>query len=121
EAQSREDWSQWQAAMKREIATLERADTWTTVPRPPDKNIVSSRWVFRIKRKGDGSIEKYKARLVAPGFTQVFGEYYFDTFSPVAKLTSFRTVPALAARYNWEIGCFDFTGAYLNGELDEDE
>jgi hypothetical protein len=121
EAKLRVDWPLWKEAMDREIATLEHAGTWTTVPRPPGKNIVGSKWVFRIKRNADGSVEKYKARLVARGFTQVFGEDYFDTFSPVAKLSSFRTILALAACYDWEIESFDFNGAYLNGELGEDE
>ena len=121
EAKSREDWPKWKVAMDREIATLERAGTWTTVPRPSGKNIVGSKWVFRIKRNADGSVEKYKARLVARGFTQVFGEDYYDTFSPVAKLSSFRAILALAARHDWEIESFDFNGAYLNGELGEDE
>jgi len=121
EAKARADWPRWKEAMDRKIATLDRAQTWTTVPRPEGKNIVGSKWVFRIKRKADGTIEKYKARLVARGFTQVFGEDYYDTFSPVAKLQSFQAILALAARFDWEIESFDFTGAYLNGELDADE
>lgn len=121
QAQSRPDWSDWKSAMNREITTLERAGTWTTVPRPTNKNIVGSKWVFRIKRKADGTIEKYKARLVAQGFTQKFGVDYFDTFSPVAKLSSFRIILAIAARNDWDADTFDFNGAYLNGELDEDE
>jgi len=107
--------------MDRELATLEKAKTWSTVPRPPDKNVVGSKWVFRIKCKADGSIEKYKARLVARRFTQVYGVDYFDTFLPVAKLASFRTILAIAAKSDWEIESFDFNGAYLNGELDEHE
>jgi hypothetical protein len=121
EARSRPDWPKWQEAMDREIATLEEAGTWITVPKPPNKNIVGSKWVFRIKRKSDGSIEKYKARLVARGFTQKFGIDYFDTFSPVARLASFRTILAIAARKDWDIDTFDFNGAYLNGQLNEDE
>ena len=121
EARSRADWPRWEEAMDREIATLERAGTWTTVLRPPGKNVVGSKWVFRIKRNADGSVEKYKARLVARGFTQIFGEDYYDTFSPVAKLASFQAILALAARSDWDIESFDFNGAYLNGELDEDE
>ena len=121
EARSRSDWPLWQQAMDREMKTLEDAGTWETVPRPTGRNIVGSKWVFRIKRKADGSIEKYKARLVARGFTQIYGTDYFETYSPVAKLTSFRTILALAAREGWDIDCFDFNGAYLNGELNEDE
>lgn len=121
QAQSRSDWPKWQEAMDAEIKTLEKAGTWTTVPRPANKNIVSSKWVFRVKRKADGSIEKYKARLVARGFTQRYGIDYFDTFSPVARLSSFRTILAIAARNDWDIDTFDFIGAYLNGELSDDE
>jgi hypothetical protein len=121
EARSRSDWPNWQEAMDREIATLEEAGTWVTVPRPSGKNIVGSKWVFRIKRKADGNIEKYKARLVARGFTQKLGIDYFDTFSPVARLASFRTILAFAARNDWEIDTFDFNSAYLNGQLNEDE
>jgi Reverse transcriptase (RNA-dependent DNA polymerase) len=77
--------------------------------------------VFLIKRKADGSIDKYKACLVARGFTQVHGVDFFATFSPVAKLSSFRAVLAIAARNDWEVNTFDFNGAYLNGELDEGE
>jgi hypothetical protein len=107
--------------MDREIATLEAAGMWTEVPRPSDKNVVGSKWVFRIKRKADGTIDRYKARLVARGFTQIYGVDYFTTYSPVAKLTSFRTILAIAAHHNWEIKSFDFIGAYLNGELDANE
>jgi hypothetical protein len=121
QAHSRSDWPDWQNAMDRKIATLEEAGTWITVPRPTDKNIVGSRWVYRIKRKADGSIEKYKARLVAQGFTQKFGMDYFDTFSPIAKLSSFRIILAIAARNDWDADTFDFNGAYLNGELDDNE
>ena len=121
EAQSSPDWPRWKEAMDRELATLEKAGTWIDVPRPTDKNIVGSKWVYRIKRKADGSVDKYKARLVARGFTQIYGVDYFTTFSPVAKLSSFRTILALAARHDWEIESFDFNAAYLNGELDDDE
>ena len=121
EARSRPDWPRWKEAMDREIVTLEKAGTWDTVPRPAGKNIVGSKWVFWVKRKADGSLDKYKARLVARGFTQIFGVDYFTTYSPVAKLTSFRAILAIAARHDWDIESFDFNGAYLNGELDPNE
>jgi len=73
------------------------------------------------RRRGRSDIDKYKVRLVARGFTQIYGVDYFDTFSPVAKLASLRTILAIAARFDWEIESFDFNGAYLNGELGEDE
>jgi hypothetical protein len=121
EACSHSDWLRWKEAMDHEIATLEKAGTWVTVPRPAGKNIVGSKWVFCIKRKADGTIDKYKAHLVAHGFTQIYGVNYFTTYSPVAKLTSFRTILAIAVRYDWDIESFDFNGVYLNGELDDHE
>jgi len=107
--------------MDRKIDTLEKARTWTTVLCPSGKNIVGSKWVFHIKRNSDGTIKKYKARLIARGFTQKLGVDYFDTFSPVVRLTSFRTILAITARNDWEIHTFNFNGAYLNGELNVNE
>jgi hypothetical protein len=120
-ARSRSDWPQWRAAMDKEITTLEQAGTWETVLHPLGKNIIGSKWVFRIKRKADGMIDKYKARLVACGFTQIYGVDYFTTYSPVAKLMSFRTILAIAVCQNWDIKSFDFNSVYLNGELDANE
>jgi Reverse transcriptase (RNA-dependent DNA polymerase) len=120
-AQGRPDWPKWQDAMDRKISTLQNTGTWSVVPQPADKNIVGSKWVFRIKCKADGSVDKYKAHLVARGFTQVYGEDYLETFSPIAKLTSFRTILAFTTRYNWDIETFDFNSAYLNGDLNQDK
>jgi hypothetical protein len=75
--------------MDHKISMLEQAGTWTTVSQPPNKNIVSSKWVFHIKHKANRTIEKYKAQLIAQGFLQKFGVDYFNTFPPVAKLSSF--------------------------------
>ena len=107
--------------MDREITTLKRANTWCTVSRLENRNIVSSKWVFHIKRDTDGSIDKHKACLVTQGFTQVYGLDYFNTYSPVAKLTSIRLILAIAAHYDWDIESFNFIGAYLNGKLDNNE
>jgi hypothetical protein len=107
--------------MDREMKTLKDAGTWETVPCPTGHNIVGSKWVFQIKHKAHGSINKYKACLVARGFMQIYGADYFETYSPVAKLTSFRTILALAVCQDWDINSFDFDGAYLNRELGENE
>ena len=107
--------------MDKEMDTLEKALTWTTVPRPAGKNIIGSKWVFHIKRKADGTIDKHKAWLVACGFTQIYGVDYFDTYSPVAKMASVRTILALAARFDWDIESFNFNGAYLNSTLNDDK
>ena len=119
EVQSRSDWPSWKEAMDHELSTLQQAGTWETVPCPKDKNIVNCKWVYRTKYKLDGAVDKHKVRLVARGFTQVYGVDYLKTYSPVAKLASLQTILALAARLGWDIICFDFNVAYLNGELEE--
>ena len=91
------------------------------VKRPPDMNMVDSRWVFRIKKNTAGEIDKYKARLVARGFTQIYRVDYYETYAPVARLASFRLLLALAAHKGWPIDAFDFDSAYLNSVLDEGE
>jgi reverse transcriptase-like protein len=94
------DWLLWKAAMDKEINTLEKANTWSTVQHPANKNIIGSKWVFCIKCKADGSIDKYKAHLVAWGFSQIYGINYFDTYSPVTKMASIWTILAMATHYD---------------------
>ena len=84
EVQSRSDWPRWKEAMDCEIKSLEVARTWKTVLHLPRKNIVRAKWVFKLKRKANRSINKYKVRLVAHGFTQIYSMDYYDTFSPVS-------------------------------------
>ena len=78
----------WQEAMQQEMAALQTNDTWSLVPRPQDINVVGSKWIFKIKLKEDGSIERHKARLVAQGYTQIEGLDYEETFSPVVRPTT---------------------------------
>ncbi|KAJ9565416.1 hypothetical protein OSB04_001382 [Centaurea solstitialis] len=93
----------WQKAMEEEITALEQNQTWELVPRPRDIKPISCKWVYKIKRRPDGSIERYKARLVARGFSQQYGLDYDETFSPVAKITTIRVLLALAAKLDREI------------------
>jgi hypothetical protein len=88
EAQSRSDWPEWEKAIQVGLDALRTAGTWELVERPPNTNVVDSKWVFRVKKDTDGNISKGKAQLVARGFTQVYGVDYFETFAPVAKLAS---------------------------------
>jgi hypothetical protein len=104
--------------MDKEIATLEGAGTCSTIARSGVKNMVCSKWVVRINHKSDGTVE---ARLVARGITQVYGVDCFGTYSPIAKMASFRVILAIAARHNWDIKSFDFNGAYPKGTLNDDE
>lgn len=121
EARARADWPSWEAAINAELKSLEAARTWDVVECPTGANVVGCKWVFKIKRNASGEIEKYKARLVAKGYSQVQGIDYEDTYAPVARLSSLRTVLAIAARNDWDIEVFDFHSAFLNGKLGEGE
>jgi Reverse transcriptase (RNA-dependent DNA polymerase)/gag-polypeptide of LTR copia-type len=121
EAQKRPDWPKWKEAIKKELNSLEKMGTWRLVKRPPDTNIVDSKWVLRIKKNSAGEIDKYKARLVAKGFTQIYGVDYYESYAPVARLTSFRLLLAIAARNGWAVDNFDFDSAYLNSKLADEE
>ena len=103
------------------MQTLTDAHTWKVVSQPLDKNIVRSKWVFCIKRNADRSLKKYKAQLIARGFTQIYGVDYLNTYSSVAQFSSIHVILAIAACNDWEIESFDFNGAYLNGTLNKNK
>ncbi|KAL4324612.1 hypothetical protein GQ457_11G008400 [Hibiscus cannabinus] len=111
---------EWRVAMDEELQAMENLKTWSVVELPPGKRAIACKWVYRIKRKADGTIDRYKARLVAKGFTQIEGIDFIDTFSPVAKMTTFKVLLALAAMHNWHLLQLDVNNAFLNGILDEE-
>jgi hypothetical protein len=110
----------WHDAMCDEIKALRYNHTWSLVSFHPSMNVVGSRWVYRIKRRVDGSIDHYKARLVARGFTQQEGIDYSETFSPVIKQVTVILVFSIAVSYNWKIHQLDIHNAFLNGVLTEE-
>lgn len=110
----------WVEAMDEEISALSKNSTWELCDLPNDKKLVDNRWVFKIKFKKNGTIERYKARLVARGFTQEYGVDYLETFSPVVRFTSVRTLLAIAAQERLILKQFDIKTAFLYGELQED-
>ena len=104
--------------MATEIAALEANNTWTLTPLPTDKKSIGYKWVYKIKYKADGSIERYKA--TKKGFTQKEGIDYFETFSPVAKMVSVKVLLAIASIKGWFLSQLDVNNAFLHGDLDEE-
>ena len=121
EAKRRPDWPLWEQAIREELDTLRTAGTWRLEQAPPGANVIGSKWVFKAKKDASGKVVRYKARLVAQGFSQVEGVDYFDTYAPVARLPSSRAIIAMANRLDLELHQVNIKGAYLNGELTADE
>jgi hypothetical protein len=118
-AQSRDDWPQWDASIKRELGQHATIGTWDLVEPPAGLNIVGSKLVFHYKRDANGKVVAHKTRLVAQGFSQAEGIDYNETFSPTAKLSAIRIIAAIAVRNDWELEQTDIDGAYLNAPLTE--
>uniref|UniRef100_A0A2N9IBM9 Reverse transcriptase Ty1/copia-type domain-containing protein n=1 Tax=Fagus sylvatica TaxID=28930 RepID=A0A2N9IBM9_FAGSY len=93
----------WLAPMRDELFALKQNQTWELVPRKDDMNVVGSRWVFKTKLKSNGSIERFKARLVAQGYTQSLGVDFFETFSPIIKPPTIWLVLSLAVIHGWSL------------------
>lgn len=106
--------------MEKEIKALKQNETWELVSRPTRVQPISCKWVYKMKTRPDGSVERYKARLVARGFSQKYGLDYDKTFSPVAKITTVRVLLALAASKSWRLWQMDVKNAFLHGELDRE-
>lgn len=111
--------AKWREAIEDELKSLNENGTWEIVKKPARCNVIGSKWVFKIKNP-TGEEPKFKARLVAKGFSQKSGIDYSETFSPVVRYDSVRTVLSLAAIHNMEITQFDVKTAFLNGNLAED-
>ncbi|KAM1031938.1 hypothetical protein ACFX2I_035575 [Malus domestica] len=114
------DVKEWKIAMDEEMHALMKNETWDLVPQPENVHLITCKWVYRLKRRADGSIDRFKARLVARGFSQSYGDDYEETFSPVAKMTSVRVVISLAACQGWKLWQLDVKNAFLYGDLDKD-
>ena len=110
----------WITAMQNEITSFKENQTWNLEKLPRGRKAIPCKWIFKIKRNPDGSINKYKARLVAKGFNQKVGIDFSETFSPVSRLSTVRSVLSVAARDKLYLLQFDVSTAFLYGDLEED-
>lgn len=110
----------WKDAMLDEHNSIMKNNVWEVVPRPERKSIVYSKWIYKIKHSMDGSVEKYKSRFVAQGFSQKEGIDYDETFAPVARYTSIKIVISLASILGWKLHQMDVKTTLLNGKIDQE-
>ena len=110
----------WNNVMGTEIGALEEQGTWDVTDLPPGKKALGCRWLYKYKFNADGMIERGKSRLVVCGNKQVEGEDYEETFAPVAKLTTVRTLLEVAVAMSWEVHHMDVHNALLHGDLKEE-
>ncbi|CAA7025697.1 unnamed protein product [Microthlaspi erraticum] len=111
---------EWIQAMNEELMALEKTNTWDICSLPPDKHAIGCKWVYKLKLLANDCLERYKAQLVAKGYTQHAGVDFVDTFSPVAKMTTVKTLLAVSAAKNWSLTQLDISNAFLNGDLEEE-
>ena len=93
--------------MTKKYLSIKKNDVWDIVPKPENKSVVSSKWIYKIKHAANGSIEKYKERFVARGFSHEEGIDYKETFALVARYTSIRTIMAIASMMKWDLHQMD--------------
>ena len=110
----------WQQAMKEELDALHKTRTWDLVDLPSGKSVICCKWVYKIKTRSYGTVDRYKAWLVARGFTQEYEIDYEETFAPVARLSSVRTLIVISAARKWSLFQMDVKNAFLNGELSKE-
>jgi hypothetical protein len=115
-----EDAKKWEIAMQEKYNSFVMNNTWSLVPLPKGRKPISCKWVFKIKHGVNDEVKRYKARLVARGFTQTFGVNYNETFAPITKFESIRYILALTTIENMEIDQMDVKIAFFNGDLEKE-
>ena len=110
----------WVKAMDEELEQIEKNDTWELVPRPHDKNIIGTKWIFKNKLNENGEVIRNKGILVCKGGAQKEGIYFEETFAPVARLEAIRMFLSLYSFQKFKVYQMDVKLAFLNGDLDEE-
>ena len=110
----------WLEAINSEMESIMLNNTWVLVDLPEGCKALGCKWILKKKYKPDGTVDKYKARLVVKGFKQKEGHDLFDTYSPVTRIASIRVLLAIVALHNLEIHQMDVKTAFLNGDLEEE-
>ena len=110
----------WEKAMDEEMATSYANETWGLVPLPESKNIIGCKWVYKVKHNSDGSVSRYRARLVAKGYAQTYGIDYEETFNPMNKMATVHAIIAVVASKNWVLHQMDVKNVFLHGDLQEE-
>ena len=111
---------EWIKAIASELKAMKENNVWDIVGRPSTKKVIGTRWIFKIKRNHKNEAERFKARLVAKGYDQQYGIDYFETFSPVVKFQTLRSIFAISANIGLKIHQIDIDTAFLNGNLEEE-
>ena len=106
--------------MLEEYRSIIKNNVWDIVPRPKDKSVVSSKWIYKIKHAADGSVENFKEIFVSRDFTHKEGIDYEETLSPIAMYTSIRTIISLALVLGWKLHQMDVKATFLNGKIEHE-
>src|SRR5690606_7294810 len=120
QAQRSSNWDEWKVSMEEEMDSILENDVWEVVDRPANRKIVDGKWVYKLKHLSDGTLERFKARYCAKGYSQEQGIDFDEIFSPVVRYDSLRLLLAIAASKGWTPQQLDIKTAFLYGILKEE-
>ncbi len=109
----------WDNAVDEEMVALDATATWELIALLKDKKAIGCKWVYKVKHNANGSVKKYKTRLITKGYAQTYGIDYEETYSPVTKMTNVRSIIVMVATKRWSSHQMDVKNVFLNGELQE--